>query len=85
VEIDKENTFTVNEIFVSFISVKGCSLAIQASFPTEFQQEHEKREKPRRNFSNKELRVDFAKQVRDKTEEISESAYTKKIYLQDID
>lgn len=28
VEIDKENTFTVKEIFVSFISAKGCTISL---------------------------------------------------------
>ena len=69
-EKNHDNIFVVDEIFISFFSVKGCTLNISAAFPAENATIAAKREKPRCNLTNKEIRAEFGKIIKNQIEEL---------------
>lgn len=58
---NEQNIFNIDVMYISFYSVKGCTLSISAAFPAETEVIAQLREKPRRNLSNKELRKEWNK------------------------
>ena len=68
-EAKKSNIFDVDELYLSFHSLQGCTLTLSIAFTAEF--EKATGEIVHRYKSNADIKEEFAQKVRDKIEELT--------------